>query len=185
MQDEKSPWQTLTEHTAYENPWICVSHRDVLNPSGGKGIYGVVHFKNSAIGIVPIDAEGNTWLVGQFRYTLNQYSWEIPEGGCPIGTAPLDSAKRELLEETGMSAKKWTFLMDYHLSNSVTDEYGVAYIAQDLEHGIAEPEETEDLKVWKLPLSEAIEMAMDGRIKDSVSVMALLKVQVLLLRGEL
>jgi len=172
----ENPWQTLTERTAYENPWIRVSHREVINPAGGAGIYGVVHFKNTAIGIVPVDEEGYTWLVGQYRYTLGRYSWEIPEGGGPIGTSTLESAQRELLEETGITAARWTPLLEMHLSNSVTDEYGVAYLAQDLSFGEAEPEDTEQLHVRRIPLREAVDMVMDGRITDALSMVALLKV---------
>lgn len=174
--EQENPWQTLTDRTAYENPWIRVSHREVINPAGGPGIYGVVHFKNTAIGIVPVDEEGFTWLVGQYRYTLGRYSWEIPEGGGPVGTPALDSAQRELLEETGITASRWTMLLDMHLSNSVTDEYGVVYLAQGLSFGESEPEDTEQLHVKRLPLREAVDMVMDGRITDSLSMVALLKV---------
>jgi 8-oxo-dGTP pyrophosphatase MutT (NUDIX family) len=178
-----NPWTTLSTNVVYDNPWIQVSHRDVLNPSGGKGIYGVVHFKNIAIGILPIDEAGNTWLVGQYRYTLGTYSWEIPEGGGPLGTDPLTSAKRELLEETGMQAERWTLLLDLHLSNSVTDEYGVAYLAQDLRYGDAQPEETEQLQVKKLPFVEVVDMVMQGEITDALSVITILKANELLRRS--
>ena len=154
-------------------------HREVINPSGGDGIYGVVHFKNTAVGIVPLDDAGNTWLVGQYRYTLERYSWEIPEGGCPLGTSLLASAQRELLEETGMTARNWTPLLEMHLSNSVTDEYGVVYLARNLQFGEAAPEPTEALRLRKLPLSEAVALVMRGDITDSLSIAALLKVHFL------
>lgn len=171
-----NPWKTHSMEERYSNPWISITHREVTNPSGGPGIYGVVHFKNIAIGIVPIDQDGYTWLVGQYRYTLNQYHWEIPEGGCPVGELPLDAAQRELLEETGMVAHQWDLLLETHLSNSVTDEYGVCFVARDLQMGTAQPEETEQLELRRLPLSAAIQMVVDGEITDSLSVMALLKV---------
>lgn len=174
-----NPWKTLTERTAYENPWIRVSHRDVLNPAGGAGIYGVVQFKNTAIGIVPLDDEGHTWLVGQYRYTLGRYSWEIPEGGGPLGTSLLESAQRELLEETGITASRWTPLLEMHLSNSVTDEYGMVYLAQDLAFGESSPEDTEQLRVRRIPLSEAFRMVMEGEITDALSMAAILKIKVL------
>ena len=180
-----NPWKLLQKKEIYDNPWIRIEHHDVLNPAGNPGIYGVVHFKNLAIGIVPIDDKGYTWLVGQFRYTLNDYSWEIPEGGGPLGTDPLASAQRELLEETGITAREWTKILDLHPSNSVSDEAGVAYIARGLSFGAAEPEETEDLRVRRIPLSEAIDMAMDGRITDALSLAALFKVHILQQRGEL
>jgi 8-oxo-dGTP pyrophosphatase MutT (NUDIX family) len=159
----------------YDNPWIQLTHRTVLNPAGGEGIYGVVHFKNIAIGIVPLDHDGNTWLVGQYRYVLGAYSWEIPEGGGPLGTPPLESAKRELSEETGIQAKKWTKLMEMHLSNSDTNEFSIAYVAQELHFQKAQPEETEQLLVRRVPFSQAIQMVMDGEITDALSVAALLK----------
>jgi 8-oxo-dGTP pyrophosphatase MutT (NUDIX family) len=178
-----NPWQTLTRKTAYENPWIRVEHRDVVNPSGGAGIYGVVHFKNTAVGIVPIDGEGYTWLVGQYRYTLERYSWEIPEGGGFIGSDPLEAAQRELLEETGITARLWTPLLEMHTSNSVTDEYGVAYVAQDLEQGEAQPEETEQLHLRRVHFSEAVEMVMRGEITDVLSMIAVLKANEWLKQG--
>ena len=179
----ENPWKTLSEKTAYDNPWIKVTHREVLNPSGNPGIYGVVHFKNLAIGVVPVDRQLNTWLVGQYRYTLNAYSWEIPEGGCPLGTEPLDTAKRELIEETGIRANSWQKILDFHTSNSVTDEAGTAYLATDLSFGESAPEDTEDLVVKKMPLAEAIQWVEEGRITDSLSIMALQKVALMQAKG--
>jgi 8-oxo-dGTP pyrophosphatase MutT (NUDIX family) len=171
------PWTTLSSELKYNNPWISVTEYQVLNPAGKPGIYGKVHFKNKAIGIIPLDADGNTWLVGQHRYPLDEWSWEIPEGGGPIEGSVLESAKRELKEETGVVAKKWTELLRTHLSNSVSDEEGFIFLAEELEHGEAELEETEaDMKVWKLPFHEALDMVMTGKITDSLSVMGLLKV---------
>lgn len=171
---KENPWKTLSTKPLYSNPWISVREDQVLNPSGGEGIYGVISFKNLAIGIVPVDASGNTWLVGQYRYTLNEYHWEIPEGGGALDLDPLESAKRELLEETGIAAGKWTFLSNIHTSNSVTDELGYLYLAQDLTFGSSSPEETEQLRIWKLPLTEAIELVMQGKITDSLSMAGLL-----------
>ena len=174
--DTSNPWKTLSSKPVYSNPWISVREEQVINPSGGAGIYGVVSMKNMAIGIVPIDAEGYTYLVGQYRYTLNEYTWEIPEGGCPLGTDPLDTAKRELKEETGFSATKWTTLSRIHTSNSVTDEEGFLYMAEDLTIGESMPEETEKISVKKVPIKEAIDMVMRSEITDSMSSVALLMV---------
>ncbi len=171
----KNPWQTRSSVIAYDNPWLQLQHNEVINPSGGEGIYGVVHFKNLAVGIIPIDEHGYTYLVGQFRYALEAYSWEIPEGGCPIGSDPLETAKRELSEETGLIASDWKLIQTTHLSNSVTDEIGFIYTAKDLQQGKSHPEETEELAVRYLPLAEAISMAMSGQITDSLSVMGLLR----------
>lgn len=152
----------------------------VINPGGGNGIYGVVSMKNLAIGIIPIDQEGNTWLVGQYRYTLNEYSWEIPMGGGPMTDSPLESAQRELREETGFTAAKWTQISRLHTSNSVTDEEGFVFLAEELTAGETEFEETEDLKIWKLPFSEAVQMTLNNEITDCISVAGLLQADRLL-----
>lgn len=178
-------WQTHSEETVYENPWIRVSHREVTAPTGKAGIYGVVHFKSLAVGIVPLDTEGHTWLVGQHRYTLGRYSWEIPEGGSDPNEPALLAAQRELLEETGISATRWTPLLDLHTSNSVTDEAAVAFLAQGLSLGDTAPDDTEELALRRVPLEEAVEMAMDGRITDALAMAALLKTKLLLDRGEI
>ncbi len=180
-----NPWQTLSTRNAYENPWIRVEHREVINPSGGAGIYGLIHFKNTAVGVIPLDREGNTWLVGQYRYAMERYSWEIPEGGGLVGTDPLEAARRELLEETGISAGRWTPLLEMHISNSVTDEYGLAYVAQDLTFGESQPEETEDLQVKKLPFQDVVGMVLDGEITDALSMIAVLKAHEWLRNGTL
>ena len=172
-----NPWQTLGTEVKYHNPWISVREDQVRNPGGGRGIYGVVSMKNKALGIVPVDAEGNTWLVGQYRYPLNEYSWEIPLGGGLLEPDILASAQRELKEETGLTAARWTRIARLHTSNSVTDEEGFVYLAEDLTQGDLEPEETEDLRLWKLPLAEAISMVMADRITDGISVAGLLKAE--------
>jgi ADP-ribose pyrophosphatase len=176
----KNPWTTLDEKKVYENPWIRVSHHEVLTPGHSRGIYGVVHFKNLAVGVIPLDKEKNTWLVGQYRYTLEQYSWEIPEGGCPLGTSPLEAAQRELMEETGIKAENWKGILNLHTSNSVTDEAGTAYVATGLSFGLSQPEDTEELAVKKLPFEEVFQMVMSGQITDSLSIAAILKVKILL-----
>ncbi len=180
MDDQsKNPWRTLSEEKIYENPWISLTESQVINPGGGKGIYGKVHFKNLAIGIIVLDEHYNTWLVGQYRYVPDQYSWEIPEGGGALETDPLESAKRELLEETGISAASWVEIQRMHLSNSVSDELSIIYLAQALSFGNSNPEETEELTIRKLPFNEAYRMVIEGEITDSISVAAILKVKVL------
>lgn len=183
--EERNPWTTIESRKIYDNNWIGLTEHQVINPSGGKGIYGEVHFKNLAIGILPLDEELNTWLVGQYRFPLKAYSWEIPEGGGPLGSDPLDSAKRELLEETGLSATDWVELQRMHLSNSVSNELAIIYIARGLSMGIAEPEETEELRLRKLPFQEAYEMVLNGEITDSMSVAAILKTKIILQESQL
>ena len=173
--ESENPWKTHRTELKYENDWIRVTESDVTNPSGGEGIYGVVHFKNRAVGVIPVDEKGFTWLVGQFRYTLNSYEWEIPAGGCPAGESPEQTAKRELREETGLVAEKLSpLLKNMALSNSVSDERAFVFLAENLTEELATPEETELLEVKKLPFTEAIEMVHDGRITDSMSVAGLL-----------
>ncbi len=173
----ENPWITHSTRLVYENPWIRVTESQVTNPSGGQGIYGVVHYRNRAIGVLPIDEEDQIWLVGQYRYTLGTYEWEIPEGGCPAGETPLEAAKRELREETGLVATDYKILLDdIALSNSVSNERATIFVATGLTQSAAEPEETEELRVRRLPLSEAIAMVRRGEITDSISVIALLAV---------
>lgn len=185
MNEANNPWTILSEEEKYNNAWIKVTHFDVVTPTGTKGIYGKVHFKNYAIGIVPLDEEMNTYLVGQYRFPLNQYSWEIPEGGCPLQEEKLAAAQRELLEETGLKAAHWQQILDIHLSNSVSDEAGAIYVATGLSQHQAIPEETEELVIKKLPFEEALSMVKRGEITDSMTVSALLQTKLLLLSGEL
>lgn len=173
----ENPWKTHSSKHIYTNPWITLSEHDVTNPGGGKSLYGKVHYKNLALGIIPLDEEQNTWLVGQYRYTLDAYSWEIPMGGGPLGIDMLDSAQRELKEETGLTATRWKEIIKIHTSNSVTDEVGFAYLAQGLTEGETEFEETEQLEVRKLPFADAVKMCDDGEITDSLSVAAIYRLQ--------
>jgi 8-oxo-dGTP pyrophosphatase MutT (NUDIX family) len=170
---DENPWQTRSSRVVYDNPWIRVREDQVIHPDGQPGIYGVVHYKNIAIGILPIDAEGRIHLVGQYRYPLNRYSWEIPEGGCPEDEEPLAAAQRELLEETGLQARNWKLLGESHLSNSVSDEKALWFLATDLIEGKAEPEGSEVLRRKLVPLEEALRMIEHGDITDALSIIAL------------
>jgi 8-oxo-dGTP pyrophosphatase MutT (NUDIX family) len=185
MNEYSNPWKVLAEKKIYENPWIKLNEYDVINPSGGKGIYGKVFFRNLAIGALPLDEELNTYLVGQYRFTIDQYSWEIPEGGGAFEVDPVESAKRELLEETGLVAEEWSKLIEMHLSNSVTDEHAIIYLARKLSQQMASPEETEQLIIKKLPFEEAYQMVERGEITDGMSVAAILKVKLMLADGRI
>jgi 8-oxo-dGTP pyrophosphatase MutT (NUDIX family) len=167
------PWRRRSRRVAYENPWITVWHDEVVRPDGSPGIYGVVHFRNLAAGIAALDDQDRLLLVGQHRYTLDDYSWEIPEGGVAAGEDPLAGAQRELLEETGIVAAEWREIVRFHLSNSVTDEAGVLYLATGLRQEEAAPEATEILATRWVPLAEALAMTRDGRITDAMAIMAI------------
>ena len=182
---EENPWQITSEKIIYDNSWIGLTEYQVINPSGNPGIYGKVHFKGFAMGIIPLDEDMNTYLVGQYRFVLNQYSWEIPEGGGAFGVDPLESAKRELLEETGLKASRWTEIQRMHLSNSVTDELSIIYLAQDLQQFESEPEDTEQLMIKKVSFDEIYRMVCDGEITDSVTVAAVLKIRLMRLEGKI
>lgn len=172
-QRRQSPWRRVSRRVGYENPWVTVWHDEVTRPDGGPGIYGVVHFNSLAVGVVPIDDNDEVTLVGQYRYVLDQWSWEIPEGGVPFAEDPLDGARRELREETGIEAADWREVGRFHLSNSVSDEAAVAFLATGLTQGVAAPDETEALEVRRVPFSEALAMTVDGRITDALSVLGL------------
>lgn len=180
-----NPWTVLSSTTKYENAWMEVIEHKVLTPKGNPGIYGVVRPRSLATGVVPIDDEGRVTLVGQYRFPLEQYSWEIPEGGGEKGVDPQHSAARELLEETGQTARHWLPLMTLHLSNSLTDEVAHTFLAWGLEQGAACPDETEELAIRRVPFAEAVAMAMRGEITDSMAVASLLKAHMMAADGQL
>jgi 8-oxo-dGTP pyrophosphatase MutT (NUDIX family) len=172
-------WTVLSEKCVYENPWISVTEFNVINPSGKAGIYGKVHYKNIAIGVIPIDQYRNIHLVGQYRFVLNKYSIEIPEGGGALNIDPLISAKRELKEELGLSADKWEKILEMHLSNSVSDEFCIVYLASELKSGEPEPDDTEELESIIIPFDEAYKKVMNFEITDAISVAAILRIKLM------
>jgi 8-oxo-dGTP pyrophosphatase MutT (NUDIX family) len=174
--ETKNPWRTQGSREVYDNDWINVREDRVLRPDGEPGIYGVVHFKNIAVGVLALE-DDEVYLVGQYRYTLESYSWEIPEGGCPEGEEPLRAAQRELEEETGLSAESWEKLGEAHLSNSVSDELAVLFVASGLTQGEHRPEGTEQLRVRRVPFREALRMALAGEITDAMSLLAIFQYQ--------
>ncbi len=183
-----NPWKRLNTDLRYENAWISVTEDKVLKPSGEPGIYGVVHFKNTAVGVIALyknaKKETSVILVGQYRYPLGHYSWEIPEGGCPPTEQPLAAAKRELEEETGFKAKSWKKVLELDLSNSSTDERAIIYLATNLTPGPSKPEATEVLRLKRVSLTKAVKMVFRGEITDGISVAALLYAQQVAGRGQ-
>ena len=185
MQNEENPWKTIDSVKVYESAWIEVNKHNVINPADNPAIYSTIHFKNKAIGVIPLDENYNTWIVGQFRYPTNSYSWEIPEGGGNLNVPSADSAARELLEETGLKAEKYTEIMRMHLSNSASDEEAIVFVAQNLSYHTAEPEETEVLQIKKLPFNELYKMVHEGQITDAITIAAVYKVKVMIEEGAL
>jgi 8-oxo-dGTP pyrophosphatase MutT (NUDIX family) len=185
MAETKNPWTVLSKESVYENAWIRVDHHEVLNPAGGPGVYGTVHFKGHATGVVPIDEDGNVVLVGQYRFSMGEYSWEIPEGGSPEGDSILAAVQRELHEECGLSAGGWLEILRMDLSNSVTDERGTLFLAWDLRSAPGQPDDNEEIQVKRVPFWEAVERVKRGEIRDSMSVGALLRVALMAAQSEL
>lgn len=183
LPEESNPWTTNRVTPVYESPWIKLEHHEVINPAGNPGTYSVVGFKKLAVGILPLDEEGYTWIVGQYRYPLQTYSWEIPEGGGERNVPPIESAKRELLEETGVIAHHWEFIQFMQMSNSASDEVAYIFLATGLEYTKAQPDEDEKLTIRKIHFDELYERVLSGEIQDSITVAAVLKVK--LMRGGL
>ncbi|MBP7514164.1 MAG: NUDIX hydrolase [Flavobacteriales bacterium] len=182
---KRGPWTSVKEEVRYETPWIRITHHDIIDPSGREGIYGTIHFKNLAIGVVPLDEDLNTWIVGQYRYPIEAYSWEIPEGGGRRDIPPIESAKRELREEAGIEADHWQEILRMDLSNSASDEHAILYVAQGLTFHRPQPDHDEELELKKLPFEELYGMVVRGEVLDSLTIAAVLKVKIMLLDGSL
>ena len=183
--EKRGPWTVIREELKYESPWITIHKHDVIDPGGQPGEYGVIHFKNLAVGVVPLDHDLNTWIVGQYRYPLKEYSWEIPEGGGDRTIPPVDSAKRELREETGLEAEHWQEILRMDLSNSASDEHAIIYLAQGLTEFEPQPDHNEELETRKLPFEELYQMVERGEILDSLTVAAVLKIKLMIAQGQL
>jgi len=178
------PWQRLSRREVYDNPWISVLHDEVRLPTGGTGIYGVVHLKNRATGAVIFDDDDRILMVGQHRYPFDEWSWELPEGGVPSGEDLDEGIKREVREETGVEAVEWQQLASLQLSNSVSDEVAYLYLARAHVHGEPDPEPTEELEVRWMPFDEVLAMTLDGRITDVMTVVAVQRVALMRAVGQ-
>lgn len=187
VDETRNPWSVQSSEIRYENAWISVRHDEVTDPSGRRGVYGVISPRSFALGVLPIFDDGTVLLVGQYRYPLGRYSWEMPEGGGSKDIDPLASIARELREETGHEALSWLHVMDITLSNSVTDEWAMCWIAWGLRPSAdgAEPESTEELAVWRAPYQAVVDMVWSGEIYDSMTVATVTKVEAMRLRNEL
>ena len=170
---EQNPWKTLSTRAIYKNPWIAVREDKVITPGGKEGIYGVVETR-AATGVIAVTPELEVFMVGQYRYPVNEYSWEIVEGGSDIGEDPATAAKRELKEEAGVISSEFIQLgPEVHLSNCFSSEKAFFYLARGLTLVESEPESTEVLQVKKIPLVECLKMAERGEIKDAMSIIGL------------
>jgi 8-oxo-dGTP pyrophosphatase MutT (NUDIX family) len=185
MKPTGRPWAVQAARTVYENPWLTLRHYETIAPTGNPAIYGVVSFKNYAIAILPLHDNGDVTLVGQHRMPLADYSWELPEGGGPIGQDPLASAQRELREEAGLVAADWRQVLRFQLSNSVTDERGFGFIATGLSAAETEPDDTEALQIARAPFRQALDLAVSGEMNDVMTVAMLLRAYHMASQGEL
>jgi 8-oxo-dGTP pyrophosphatase MutT (NUDIX family) len=185
MKPQGRPWRSLAARAVYDNPWISVTEHEAEAPTGFRTIYGVVGFKNVAIAVLPLHDDGSVVLVGQHRFPHAGYSWEIPEGGGALGEDPLDGARRELREEAGLEAADWRRVLDVQMSNSVTDEVGVGFIATGLSPVAAQPDETEAFALARRPFREALDLALQGALPDMLSVAMLLRAYHMAVEGDL
>lgn len=170
-----APWERGEAKVVYDNPWIRVTEHQARAPTGQPALYGLVGFKNLALAVLPVHDDGSIVLVGQSRFPAQDYSWELPEGGGPLDADPLEGAKRELREEAGLAAAHWQVILQAQLSNSVTDERAIGYLATGLTPLEPDPDETELLALERVPFREALEAAMAGHLKDMLTVAMLLR----------
>lgn len=184
-EDDANPWTVTGVTRPFENGWFGIDSNAVIHPGGEAGVYSVIRIRRLAVGVLPIDPDGQVHLVGQWRFPLGRYSWEMPEGGAEPGEAPLECARRELAEETGLSAGRLEPILEMDLSNSLTDEQAIIFLATELTPGEARPEPTEVLKRRRAPFREALARAADGRIRDSLTVAALLRAHHMAVTGRL
>ena len=184
--DAKRPgWTTLTLDVPFESPWLRVEASDVIAPTGNPAKYGVVRFQNRAIAVFALHDDGTVPLVGQMRYSIDAYSWEIPEGGAPLDEDPRDGAMRELHEETGLIAADLREILSMDLSNSVTDEACVCFLATGLSQAETEPDETEHFDYARVPFSQLLKAVISGQVRDAITIACVLRVHHMAVTGDL
>jgi ADP-ribose pyrophosphatase len=184
-EEDGNPWIVKSVDRPFENEWLALDRHKVVRPDGDDGTYTVVRIRRVAVGVLPIEPDGSVHLVGQWRFPLGRYSWEMPEGGAEPGEDPLDCAKRELEEETGLSAGRFERVLELDMSNSLTDERAVIYLAFDLRAGEASPEGTEVLRRRRAHFRDVLERVADYRITDAMTVAAVLRAHHMALTGAL
>jgi 8-oxo-dGTP pyrophosphatase MutT (NUDIX family) len=184
-EEDGDPWIVKSVTRAFENDWFRVDAHYVTRPDGNPGTYGVIRIRRLAVGVLPIEADGSVHMVGQWRFPLGRYSWEMPEGGAEPGEDARLCAERELAEETGLSAGSWVKVLEMDLSNSLTDEQAVLFIATDLTPGRAAPEPTEVLKHRKAHFMDVLAQVADGRIRDAMTVATVLRAHHMAVTGQL
>lgn len=178
-------WQELTSHTVFENPWIRIESHDVIAPTGRPAHYGLVKFANRGIAVLPLHEDGTVSIVGQARFATKAYSWELPEGGGPLDEAPRDAAIRELREETGLVAADLREILSFDMSNSVTDEVAVCFLATGLSQSETAPDETEAFEYARVPFRDLLDAVIKGQVRDGLTVVSVLRVYHMAVSGDL
>lgn len=184
--DDFKRWKITDRKEVYASPWISVHHNDVIAPTGAETIYGSIHFKNMAIGILPIDETGHTWIVGQARFCFDAFTWELPQGGGARDVPAIETARRELSEECNLAAEHFIPLYEgVQVSNCVSDELAHAFIAYGLSERPGQLDDTEELTVRRLPISEVFDMIDRGEIKDMFTITMMARACQLAVMGRL
>jgi len=180
-----SPWRNDSEETLFENPWLRLTRHDATAPTGLAADYVVMRPKNVATGVLPIHDDGTVTLVGQQRFALANYSWEMPEGGAPMGEDPFDGVRRELAEEAGLAAEHWRPALTMELSNSVTDEIAMTWLAWGLSPVPVAPDPTEVIAVVRVPFVDLLDEIGRGTVRDAMTVATAYKAHHMATTGEL
>jgi 8-oxo-dGTP pyrophosphatase MutT (NUDIX family) len=184
-EEDTDPWTTKSVSQPFQNDWFKIDSYAVIHPGGADGVYSVIRPRRLAVGVLPIEADGRVHLVGQWRFALGRYSWEMPEGGADPGEPALMCAVRELAEETGLRAGELHVILEMDLSNSLSDERAIMFLATDLTPGEANPEPTEVLKRRTAHFTELLDRVVGGHIRDSMTVAAVLRAHHMAVTGEL